>query len=51
MFMHNGGIAQFGLIKRKLQASLVDAAFGMVQGNTGESETYYISISPAFIRF
>jgi glutamine amidotransferase len=33
--MHNGGIADFGKIKRKLQRSLSDAAFNMVQGNTG----------------
>lgn len=34
-FMHNGGIADFPLIKRKLQSSLPDVAFDMVQGNTG----------------
>ncbi|KAK0436646.1 N-terminal nucleophile aminohydrolase, partial [Desarmillaria tabescens] len=37
MFMHNGGIADFHLIKRKLQSQLPDLAFDMVQGNTGES--------------
>ncbi|KAK0436630.1 uncharacterized protein EV420DRAFT_1753713 [Desarmillaria tabescens] len=35
--MHNGGIANFHLIKRKLQSQLPDVTFGMVQGNTGES--------------
>ncbi|KAF9015116.1 nucleophile aminohydrolase [Cyathus striatus] len=34
MFMHNGGIADFHLIKRKLQGDLPDVAFNMVQGNT-----------------
>lgn len=35
-FMHNGGIADFPLIKRKLQAVLSDDVFNVVQGNTGE---------------
>jgi len=35
MFMHNGGIAEFQTIKRRLQKDLPDAAFDMVQGNTG----------------
>lgn len=35
--MHNGGIADFHLIKRRLQKELPDAAFDMVQGNTGMS--------------
>lgn len=34
--MHNGGIAEFPLIKRKLQSILPDVAFNMVQGNTGQ---------------
>lgn len=33
--MHNGGIADFPLIKRKLQAVLSDDVFDVVQGNTG----------------
>jgi hypothetical protein len=33
--MHNGGIADFPLIKRKLQAGLSDEVFNVVQGNTG----------------
>lgn len=35
--MHNGGIADFHLIKRKLQAVLSDDVFEVVQGNTGRS--------------
>jgi glutamine amidotransferase len=34
--MHNGGIADFPLIKRKLQAGLTDEVFNVVQGNTGD---------------
>jgi glutamine amidotransferase len=34
--MHNGGIAGFHLIKRRLQADLSDDVFNVVQGNTGE---------------
>lgn len=33
--MHNGGIAEFHKIKRKLQMSLSDELFNMVSGNTG----------------
>lgn len=33
--MHNGGIADFPSIKRKLQAVLSDDVFDVVQGNTG----------------
>jgi len=35
--MHNGGIAEFPLIKRRLQKDLPDVAFDMVQGNTGKT--------------
>jgi hypothetical protein len=35
MWMHNGGIADFSRLKRKLQDSLPDEAFDVVQGNTG----------------
>jgi glutamine amidotransferase len=35
--MHNGGIADFPLLKRRLQAGLSDEVFNVVQGNTGES--------------
>jgi glutamine amidotransferase len=34
--MHNGGIADFHLIKRRLQAELSDDVYNVVQGNTGE---------------
>lgn len=34
--MHNGGLAEFHLIKRKLQSCLPDVAFNMVNGNTGQ---------------
>ncbi len=33
--MHNGGIADFHLIKRKLIMALPDELFDMVNGNTG----------------
>jgi len=35
--MHNGGIAEFHHMKRRLQKDLPDVAFDMVQGNTGMS--------------
>ncbi|KAL4069651.1 nucleophile aminohydrolase [Scleroderma yunnanense] len=35
MFMHNGGIADFHLIKRRLQSGLSDEIFNTIQGNTG----------------
>ncbi|KAH7925210.1 N-terminal nucleophile aminohydrolase [Leucogyrophana mollusca] len=34
MFMHNGGISDFPLIKRRLQTALSDEIFNVVQGNT-----------------
>ena len=34
-FMHNGGVAAFPQIKRKLQSYLSDELFNMVSGNTG----------------
>ena len=33
--MHNGGIAEFPMVKRRLQQDLPDAIFDVVQGNTG----------------
>jgi len=33
--MHNGGIAEFNMIKRRLGQDLSDFAFLMVQGNAG----------------
>lgn len=35
--MHNGGVAEFPKIKRKLQSCLPDELFNMVSGNTGMS--------------
>lgn len=43
-FMHNGGIADFHLIKRRLQKDLPDTAFDMVQGNTGMALTQCFSV-------
>lgn len=37
--MHNGGIADFHLIKRRLQSDLSDDIYNVVQGNTGEYST------------
>lgn len=33
--MHNGSIAEFNMLKRRLQSDLPAVAFDMVQGNTG----------------
>ena len=38
--MHNGGIADFHKIKRKLQNALSDELFNMVTGNTGQLRCY-----------
>ncbi|KAF9457444.1 N-terminal nucleophile aminohydrolase [Collybia nuda] len=45
MFMHNGGIADFPIIKRRLQASLPDVAFDMVQGNTDSEWAFALFLS------
>ncbi|KAK0232803.1 N-terminal nucleophile aminohydrolase [Armillaria fumosa] len=45
MFMHNGGIADFHLIKRKLQSQLPDVAFDMVQGNTDSEWAFALFLS------
>ncbi|KAF8922604.1 nucleophile aminohydrolase [Mucidula mucida] len=45
MFMHNGGIADFHLIKRKLQMGLPDVAFDMVQGNTDSEWAFALFLS------
>lgn len=42
--MHNGGIAEFEKIKRKLQVSLSDELFLLPQGNTGESRNPQMSL-------
>lgn len=45
MFMHNGGIAEFPTIKRKLQSTLPDVAFNMVQGNTDSEWAFAVFLS------
>ena len=51
-WMHNGGIAEFHKIKRKLQDSLPDDIYEVPQGNTGTApvcfcqyESYSINAS------
>lgn len=36
--MHNGGIAEFDKVKRRLQNSLTDDVYHVPQGNTGEAD-------------
>lgn len=45
MFMHNGFIADFHLIKRKLQTGLSEVAFNMVNGNTDSEWAYALFLS------
>ncbi|KAF5374877.1 hypothetical protein D9758_000327 [Tetrapyrgos nigripes] len=45
MFMHNGSIGEFPLIKRRLQQSLPDVAFNMVQGNTDSEWAFALFLS------
>ncbi|KAJ7783738.1 nucleophile aminohydrolase [Mycena maculata] len=45
MFMHNGGIGQWPLIKRSLQKALSDVAFNMVQGNTDSEWAFALFLS------
>jgi len=45
MFMHNGGISEFGRIKRMLQTGLPDVAFDMVQGNTDSEWAFALFLS------
>ncbi|PPR05713.1 hypothetical protein CVT26_008954 [Gymnopilus dilepis] len=45
MFMHNGGIADFHLLKRRLQKDLPDTAFDMVQGNTDSEWCFALLLS------
>lgn len=40
LWMHNGGIAEFGRIKRQLRESLSDAAYEMVQGTTDSEHAF-----------
>jgi hypothetical protein len=43
--MHNGGIAGWSQIRRKLQDSLPDHAYGIVQGNTDSEWCFATFIS------
>ncbi|KAF7320393.1 Phosphoacetylglucosamine mutase [Mycena kentingensis (nom. inval.)] len=45
MFMHNGGIGQWELIKRSVQKSLPDFAFNMAQGNTDSEWAFAVFLS------
>jgi len=45
MFMHNGGIAEFTKIKRKLQACLSDELFEVVNGNTDSEWAFALFLS------
>ncbi|CAE6539857.1 unnamed protein product [Rhizoctonia solani] len=45
MWMHNGGIGDFHLIKRKLQASLSDELFAVPQGNTDSEWAFALFLS------
>jgi len=45
MFMHNGGIADFHLIKRRLQAELSDDLYNVVQGNTDSECAFALLLS------
>lgn len=38
--MHNGEIAEFAKIRRKLQATLSDEIFDSIKGNTGKQLTW-----------
>jgi predicted glutamine amidotransferase len=43
MFMHNGGIAEFGKIKRKLRRNLPDTLYDWVRGQT-DSEHFFATL-------
>lgn len=45
MWMHNGGIADFHLIKRKLQSALSDELFSVPQGNTDSEWAFALFLS------
>ncbi|KAE9392779.1 N-terminal nucleophile aminohydrolase [Gymnopus androsaceus JB14] len=45
MFMHNGGIAEFHIIKRRLQADLPDVVFNTVHGNTDSEWAFALFLS------
>ena len=44
--MHNGGIAEFSKIKRKLQHMLPDNIYAVPQGNTGGLSCAIIHMTP-----
>lgn len=45
MFMHNGGIAEFPKIKRRLQSYLSDELFNFVSGNTDSQWAFALFLS------
>jgi len=45
MFMHNGGIAEFSKVKRRLQQSLPDDIFNVPQGNTDSEWAFALYLS------
>ncbi|PFH54430.1 hypothetical protein AMATHDRAFT_184952 [Amanita thiersii Skay4041] len=45
MFMHNGSIAEFHRLKRKLQSTLPDVAFNAVHGNTDSEWAFALFLS------
>jgi len=45
MFMHNGEVADFPLIKRNLQVGLSDEVFNVVQGNTDSEWAFALFLS------
>lgn len=45
MWMHNGGIAEFDKIKRKLQSSLPEELFLFVEGNTDSEWAFALFLS------
>ncbi|KAI0815033.1 nucleophile aminohydrolase [Irpex lacteus] len=45
MFMHNGGVADFPKIKRRLQSYLPDEVFNMVSGNTDSQWSFALFLS------
>ncbi|KAL1929683.1 hypothetical protein VTP01DRAFT_1821 [Rhizomucor pusillus] len=45
MWMHNGGIAQFNKIKRKLQSSLPEELYLFVEGNTDSEWAFALFLS------
>lgn len=51
--MHNGGVADFPKIKRRLQSYLPDEVFNMVSGNTDSQWSFALflsKVSPAYMK-